>query len=117
MHGLGHLERLDAAGRHRVRIRLKRLRYASEMLGSLYGRETAGPYAEAVARLQDDLGVEADAMAALRLLEQLAADSPSHAAARRRWRDRARRALANAHLHIAAVRDAPRFWHAAVIPA
>jgi len=48
---------------------------------------------------------------------ELAADSPSHAAARRRWRDRARRALANAHLHIAAVRDAPRFWHAAVIPA
>jgi len=117
MHGLGHLEQLDAAGRHRVRIRLKRLRYACEMLGTLYGREMVAPYAGAVAQLQDDLGVEADAMAALRLLERLAADGASHAAARRRWRDRARRALANAHLHIAPVRDAPRFWHAAVIPA
>ena len=111
MHGLRHLERLDASGRHRVRIRLKRLRYACEMLGSLYGRDAVAAYAHAVAQLQDDLGVEADAMAALRLLEQLATDVASHATARRRWRDRARRALANAHLHIAAVRDAPRFWH------
>ncbi|HET9763878.1 MAG TPA: CHAD domain-containing protein, partial [Casimicrobiaceae bacterium] len=117
MRGLRHLERLDAAGRHRVRIELKRLRYACEMLGGLYGREAVAAYADAAARLQDDLGVEADAMAALRLLEQLAADGASHATLRRRWRDRARRALANAHLHIAAVRDAPRFWHAEVIAA
>ncbi|HWH39025.1 MAG TPA: CHAD domain-containing protein [Usitatibacter sp.] len=117
MQGLRNLERLDAAGRHRVRIELKRLRYACEMLGSLYGRETVTPYAEAVAQLQDDLGIEADAMAALRLLEQLGGDGPSQATARRRWRDRARRALASAHLHIAAVRDAPRFWHAVAVRA
>jgi CHAD domain-containing protein len=111
--GLRQLDRLTPAERHRVRIWLKRLRYASESLSALYERERVEPYVAVLARLQDELGAEADAIAALRLLETLDADPRAHATARRRWRDRARRALAAAQSHSEAVHAAPRFWREA----
>ena len=109
MDGLRRLDRLEPAERHRVRIWLKRLRYACESLGGLYERLPVATYVEAVQRLQDDLGAEADAMAALRLLEALGGRAP-HANARRRWRAHARRALEAAHAHGEALRAAPCFW-------
>jgi CHAD domain-containing protein len=42
--------------RHQLRIALKKLRYASELLGSLYEPAEARQFIERVKRLQDDLG-------------------------------------------------------------
>lgn len=64
---------LDAAGRHQARIAAKRLRYAGEAFAALYGNKAAR-YLEAVADLQDDLGVANDIVVAHRLLAELNRD-------------------------------------------
>lgn len=55
-----HLARLDAPGRHRVRIESKKLRYASEFFRSLWtgkkARQRADRFAETVEALQEELG-------------------------------------------------------------
>jgi inorganic triphosphatase YgiF len=47
---------LDPAARHALRIACKKLRYAAEFLGSLYGSRRPREYSRAVAKLQDCLG-------------------------------------------------------------
>jgi inorganic triphosphatase YgiF len=49
-------KRLDAAGRHRLRIALKKLRYGIEFFADLYPPKAAGRYLRATKRLQDRLG-------------------------------------------------------------
>ncbi|MDH3472875.1 MAG: CHAD domain-containing protein [Rhodospirillales bacterium] len=59
-------KRLDKAGRkfkalsvperHRMRIQVKRLRYASDFFNSFYPRKAVKPYSEGLANLQDALG-------------------------------------------------------------
>jgi CHAD domain-containing protein len=59
---------------HRLRIRGKRLRYAVEFTGDLYG-EPAQRFSRRLAKLQDALGAVQDASVAIERLLQLAADS------------------------------------------
>jgi inorganic triphosphatase YgiF len=65
------LETLTPAERHRLRIQLKKLRYASEFLRSLYPEKRAARYVERLAALQDVLGEWNDAVIAERLLGDL----------------------------------------------
>jgi CHAD domain-containing protein len=65
--------RLDAAGRHRVRIAAKRLRYAGEAFAPIYGKNAAS-YLATVAALQNGLGVANDRVVAHQLLAELNRD-------------------------------------------
>ena len=57
MHDLGaQLDQLSARDLHRLRIRTKRLRYASELLGPLFGGKAPARTARRLAELQDALG-------------------------------------------------------------
>jgi triphosphatase len=51
-----HFERQSAEQRHRLRITLKKLRYAAELLGGLYDPAETKQFIQRLKRLQDDLG-------------------------------------------------------------
>ena len=51
-----HFRGLPAQGRHRLRIAVKKLRYAIELLDSLYDRRDAQPFVKRLKRVQDELG-------------------------------------------------------------
>lgn len=51
-----NFERLPDEALHRLRISLKKLRYATEFFAGLYGEERTAAYLEALRQLQDDLG-------------------------------------------------------------
>lgn len=61
------LKRLDPASRHKLRIRAKRLRYAVEFFGALYGgrKDEREAFLDRLRALQDDLGVLNDMTVAL----------------------------------------------------
>jgi triphosphatase len=61
----------DASQRHRLRIRIKRLRYACEPFGALYGRARVRRYLERLETLQDILGELNDIAVGRRLLAEL----------------------------------------------
>jgi len=61
----------DAAARHAVRIRVKRLRYACEFFASCFPRASARPYLKRLEILQDLLGELNDVAVARRLLQRL----------------------------------------------
>jgi CHAD domain-containing protein len=65
-----HLPTLDAAGRHRVRIAAKKLRYAAEFFAALYSKRRLRPYVQSLAALQEVLGGLNDAATLLRLLPE-----------------------------------------------
>jgi CHAD domain-containing protein len=67
------LETLTPAERHRLRIQLKKLRYASEFFRSLYPEKRTARYLERLAELQEVLGEWNDAVIAERLLGDLLA--------------------------------------------
>lgn len=70
--------KLDAAGRHKVRIALKRLRYAGEpFLPMLGGSESRDAYQAALSALQDDLGKANDVAQMKELLAQIAPEAMS----------------------------------------
>ncbi len=74
------IERLSAKDLHRLRIRAKRLRYASELLGPLFGGKSPARTARRLAELQDALGhlndlANAEALMA-QLRERVAAPAP-----------------------------------------
>lgn len=64
---------LDPAGRHRVRILAKRLRYAVDLFACALPARRAAAYADDIAQLQDGLGQLNDAVMALQVLPQLSA--------------------------------------------
>jgi triphosphatase len=66
--------RLPAEARHRLRIALKKLRYAVEFFQSLHDDKTARRYVEHLAGLQDRLGHLNDVATAARLLRELHPD-------------------------------------------
>lgn len=70
LHAGEDFEHLDPDGRHKVRIHLKKLRYASEFFSSLYAKRRAEPYIEAMKTLQDDLGTNNDVEVAKKLLKR-----------------------------------------------
>ncbi|MGE5095746.1 MAG: CHAD domain-containing protein [Betaproteobacteria bacterium] len=110
MHGLRRLAAMTPQQRHRVRIRLKRMRYACEALASLYGRKRAARYVRALSRLQQDLGGAADAIASAALLERLQPAAPLARRAQSRLDAMARESLAPAMRHVKAMRAARPFW-------
>jgi len=61
----------DASQRHRLRIRVKRLRYACEPFAALYGQARARRYLERLESLQDILGELNDIAVGRRLLAEL----------------------------------------------
>lgn len=70
---------LDAEGRHRLRIHIKRLRYAVEFFASLYSRKKARAFAKRLARAQDALGHLNDLAVAEALLHEVADAAPAAA--------------------------------------
>lgn len=59
----------EPAQRHRLRITLKNLRYASEFFGSLYSPAGVKKFTKVIGALQDALGAHNDAVSALKLVE------------------------------------------------
>ncbi len=66
------LDTLDAAGLHRLRIALKKLRYAAAFLLPAFASRGAKPYIEATVRLQSALGALNDRTVAAHVLADLA---------------------------------------------
>ncbi|MDR3417486.1 MAG: CHAD domain-containing protein [Nevskia sp.] len=66
-----HLRGLRRKELHRLRMSLKRLRYASEMLEPLYAHRRVQPYLTALSELQGRLGVIQDAASGRALASQL----------------------------------------------
>ena len=66
-----HFRRLPAHGRHRLRIAVKKLRYAIELLDSLYDRRDARPFIKRLKRVQDELGHANDVRVAYSLVIEL----------------------------------------------
>lgn len=70
-----HLRHLDPDGRHALRIRLKRLRYAAEFFQPLWPGEAGERFVRRLARLQNTLGADSDAEATRPLLERIRAEA------------------------------------------
>jgi CHAD domain-containing protein len=62
----------DAEERHRLRIRIKRLRYGCDFFSSSFAGAAARPYSRRLAALQDILGDLNDIAVARRLLAEIA---------------------------------------------
>ena len=88
-----HRRKISAAGRrigdmnekerHRLRIRIKRLRYSVDMLESLFVRRRVEAWLKVLSDLQDTLGAFNDIVLGRHLLAQLTADSGSPGAKER----------------------------------
>ena len=65
-----HFAQLSAERRHRLRIRVKELRYALDFLAGLYPAAEVRDCLGALSRLQDDLGVMNDIAVTRRLLDE-----------------------------------------------
>lgn len=105
-----HYAELDEAGQHRIRKRLKRLRYGVEFCSTLFPAAAVGRYLAAVRPAQDALGERQDLRVAQSLFqEQLPADPRAWFAIG--WLV-ARRAqvVARCGEALAGVADAPLFW-------
>jgi CHAD domain-containing protein len=66
----GTFSELSAEERHSVRIRIKKLRYATEFFGALFPRRQVVPYLAAMKALQDQLGLNNDVEVARGLLKK-----------------------------------------------
>jgi inorganic triphosphatase YgiF len=75
---------LDAAARHRLRILVKRQRYAVEFLGSLFKARSVRRHVRALARVQDALGLANDCANALAHVGELS-PTPEFLAFARGW--------------------------------
>lgn len=71
--------RLGAVGRHRLRIALKKIRYAAESFASIYADKAVHRYVKHVETLQDGLGQLNDIASSERLLRNLVQQRPSQA--------------------------------------
>ncbi|MBL8673594.1 MAG: CHAD domain-containing protein [Rhodospirillales bacterium] len=67
------LRALDADGRHALRLRVKKLRYAATFFAGLFDPAAARPYIEAAAGLQDALGLANDRAVATRVAADIRA--------------------------------------------
>jgi CHAD domain-containing protein len=70
-------EKLETAQRHRVRKRLKRLRYLAELVRPLFHARAVDAFADALEALQDALGEYQDAATARPLFEEHARREPA----------------------------------------
>ncbi|MBF0246654.1 MAG: CYTH and CHAD domain-containing protein [Alphaproteobacteria bacterium] len=74
-------ESLTAMQRHELRISVKKMRYASEFMSSLYVGKAVKRYVGALKALQEDLGRQNDWVTAERLIGELASASKGASAA------------------------------------
>ncbi|WP_341678437.1 inorganic triphosphatase [Niveibacterium sp. SC-1] len=72
----------DVAQLHRLRIRLKRLRYGLDFFAPLWPGKRLASFQKKLTALQDDLGQVNDAVTGNRLLAELAGEDPGLVAAR-----------------------------------
>lgn len=110
-----NLQELDAEGLHRLRIRLKQLRYAVEFFLDLFPGKTPRKYASALADLQDGLGILQDVAMTQPLLDSVGGgDEIAHAAGLvSGWQAAAaRRAKARLGERYERFADRRRFWEA-----
>ena len=98
----------DAAQRHVLRIRVKRLRYACDSFAGVFGSGTVRSYLAGLERLQDGLGRLNDIATGRRLL----ADIGSHGAKRRELDAAERRLIAGLPRAWKTFARRPRFWKA-----
>jgi CHAD domain-containing protein len=73
VHRAHKLEKLDGERLHRLRISLKKLRYAAEFLRPAFASPAAKPYIQATARLQGALGTLNDRAVAGQMIADIAA--------------------------------------------
>jgi len=103
-------ESLDDEARHRVRKRLKRLRYLAEFAAPLFGARRTGRFLDALRPAQDALGVYNDAVVARDLFAE-AVPHDARAWYALGWLDARRGVLARrAHRALERIADAPAFW-------
>lgn len=74
-----NFDRLGTVGRHRLRIALKKIRYAAESFASIYANKAVHRYVKHVETLQDGLGQLNDIASSERLLRNLVQRRPSQA--------------------------------------
>ena len=102
---------LGAKDLHRLRICVKKLRYAGEFFMGLWPTAATKAYVQALKRLQDELGEMEDATSAARLIADI---DPEHGEGGRRAREWAKASREHASCRIFRYwrdfKDAPRFW-------
>jgi len=69
------MDELSLEERHKMRIRLKKLRYSAEFFETLYKKKKAKPYIKALGKLQDVFGYLNDVATAERLLSEVTGGS------------------------------------------
>lgn len=74
------LETQDPVARHKLRIRVKKLRYAAEFFANLYPRKAQRRFVETLCDLQDALGGLNDIVVGERLARRLVGEAPATAA-------------------------------------
>lgn len=104
---LRRVELRRAGPRHKLRVRLKRLRYTCEFFAPCYAPEVVEPYVSALRTLQDVLGELNDIAVARRLLKEIDAPAPRALRARE---DRLSAALRKAW---SAFEKTPPYWRPA----
>jgi len=75
------VKRVDLADQdafHRLRVRVKKLRYPAELLKSLFDEQAAADYLDRLVQMQDALGALNDALAARRLMGELSLPVATH---------------------------------------
>ena len=72
-----HVELSDQDAFHRLRVRVKKVRYPAELLKSLFEEESAADYLARLVHMQDTLGALNDAFAARRLVGELGLPLPT----------------------------------------
>jgi triphosphatase len=101
---------LDAAGRHRLRILVKRQRYAVEFLGSLFRAQPVKRHVRGLALVQDTLGLANDCANALAHVRELL-PSPAFEEFSRGWfAAREAAGVDAAARELASVARERRFW-------
>lgn len=108
--GAARLETQDDAGRHALRIQIKRARYAAELFAGLYAAKDACAYVAALSRLQDSLGSLTDINTAKALLRDLGISEDVEARLLAQLAKRAARAARPLGRGFAAAAAAAGFW-------
>jgi CHAD domain-containing protein len=72
---VNRMDELKLEDRHKLRIRIKKLRYAAEFFSSLYPQKKVKPYLKELSRLQDVFGYLNDVATAERLLAEVTGGS------------------------------------------
>lgn len=105
--GASQLQSLDEESLHRLRIDIKKMRYAVEFLGSLYPRRQVKSFTGALEAIQEMLGELNDEATARELVATLGIQLPDEAAAPRTSR---KKQLGSVGRQFARLKKAGLFW-------